>query len=107
MRAGLRDDAYQSRQKDHESGIVADPPVDVDMLKTDSKNEKDAECPCEYGREMLLYNMVPEMFLYKMIGSKEQDKKYDYTQAGKEDVHPVFAEEVYVERSFAWSGSRG
>ena len=99
VRSGLWNDADQGRKKDHEDGVVAYPPVDVDILKANSENEKHSECPCEYGREMFLYNMAPEMFFDKMVRGKEQDEKHDDTESCEKYIHPVFAEEVYVECS--------
>ena len=96
---GLRDNAYECRKKDHEHGIIADPLVDVDVLKAYANDKKDSECPCEYGRKMLFHNMVPQMLFYKMVRCEKQyEEDYD-AESGKKDVHPVFTEEVDVECS--------
>jgi len=50
---------------------------------------------------MFLDYMVPQMSFHKMVRCEnENEKNYD-TQTGKQDVHPVLAEQVYLE-SFAF-----
>ena len=101
VRSGLRNNAYEGRQKDHEHCVVAYPLVDVDVLKAYAYDKKDTECPCEYGRKMLLYDMVPKMLFYKMVRCKQQDEEHYDAESGKKYIHPVFAQKVYVECAFA------
>lgn len=67
MRAGFRNYAYKRGQKDHQDGIVAYPSADVDMLEQYSHYQQDTESPCENGRQMLPYDMVPDMLVYKVV----------------------------------------
>ena len=67
MRTRFWDDANQCGQQDHKRSIVAYPSVYLNVLQPDSENQKDSESPCEYGRQMLSYYMVPHMVFHKMV----------------------------------------
>ncbi len=97
MRTGLWDYADQGREEDHQGDIIADPVFDVDILETDAEDEKHAECPCENCWQVLLDNMVPEVVLNEVVRSEEEHEEDNHTEAGEEDIHPVFAQEVDVE----------
>ena len=97
MRARLRDDTYCCGKKNHKYCIVADPSVDVNVLKSHAKEKQYSEGPCKYGRQMLSDDMVPEVFLYEMVGSKDKDQQDDYTEPGKEHIHPLFVKKVDLE----------
>ena len=97
MRTRLWNYAYGSGQKNHKHGVVAYPPVDVDVLETDAKDQEHAEGPGENYRKVLADNMVPEVFLYKVIGSEYENDKYDYTESREKHIHPILTEKVYME----------
>ena len=67
MRAGLGYDSDKSGKKYHQGSVAADPLVKVNVLHSYAENQQDSECPCEYGREMSLHDMVPEMSFDKMV----------------------------------------
>ena len=100
MRTGFRNDADKGCQQYHEYGVVADPLFDVDILQSYTHDQQDSESPSEYRRKVSLDDMVPEVILYEMVGSKQKDEKHDDAEAGEQYVHPVFAEEVDGEGSF-------
>ena len=101
VRAGLGDDADCCRKKDHEYGVVTDPMFDVDVLQGDSEYQKDAECPCEDYREVFPDDVVPEVLVHEMVGCEQQDKEHYDAQTCKEDVHPVLAQKVDMERGLS------
>ena len=94
MRAGLRDDAYECRQKYHQSCIAACPVLDVYVLQSDAEHEKHTECPCEDAWEMLADDVLPEVLIYEVIRGEEQHEKDYDAKTCKQDVHPVFAQKV-------------
>lgn len=94
MWAGFRYYADKSGQKDHQDGIVAYPSADVDMLEHQSHDEQDTEGPCEDRRQMLLYDMVPDVFFHEMVRCEDEDKKEDEAQSCEKHVHPVFAQKI-------------
>ena len=100
MRTRFRNYAYGSGQKDHKHGVVTYPPVDVNVLKSDSQDKKHTEGPGEYDRKVPADNMVPEMFFHEMVRCEYKDNEHDDAKSCKENVHPVLTEEVYMEGSF-------
>ena len=94
MRARLRNDPDQSRKQDHKGGIVADPSVDLDMLQTYSDDQQHTEGPCEYGRHMPADNMIPQMFIHKMVGRKQKNQQHNDTQSRKKHIHPVLRQQI-------------
>lgn len=94
VRTGLRNDSDKGRKYDHQGCIVADPMLYVDMLKSESENNKDSEGPCECSRKMLLDDMLPEVLFYKVVRGEKQDEQHDYAETCKQHVHPVLAEEI-------------
>ena len=95
--AGLRDDADGCCQEDHQDGVVADPMVDIDILQSHAKDEKNSESPCEYHWKMLLYDVVPEMLVDEMVGSEQQYEQHDHAKTCEQHVHPIFAQQVDME----------
>ena len=67
VRARFWNDSDQCGKQDHKGSVVADPLVDLYILQRDAQNEKHAKRPCEYSREVLLYDMVPEMTFHEMV----------------------------------------
>ena len=94
VRTGLRNDSDKGRKYDHQGCIVADPMLYVDMLKSESENNKDSEGPCECSRKMLLDDMLPEVLFYKVVRGEKQDEQHDYAETCKQHVHPVLAKKV-------------
>ena len=92
----FRNDTYQSCQKNHQSGVVTYPGLYIHVLQTDADNEQNPESPDEDSRQMFLDDVAPDMFFYKMIGTKQHDKQHDDTQSSKKHIHPVFAEQIDV-----------
>lgn len=90
----LRNNADKGGKKYHQCCVVADPVVYIHKVQDDSQYQQDSECPCEYCREMLLYNMIPEVFFNEMIRCEYQHDKHDHAQSCKQHVHPILAEEV-------------
>ena len=74
MRTRFRDYAYERGEQDHKRSIVAYPSADVDMLEHQSHDEQDTEGPCEDRRQMLLYDMVPDVFFHEMVRCEDEDK---------------------------------
>ena len=99
--AGLRDDADGCCQEDHQDGVVADPMVDINVLKGNAEYKQHTESPCEYHWQMLLYDVVPEMLVDEMVGSEQQYEQHDDAQPCKQHVHPIFAQQVDVEGSLS------
>ena len=95
VRSRLRYDADKGGKDDHEHGIVADPMVDIDELKSDSKHDKYTERPCKYGRQMLFDYMFPKMSFNEMVGSEEKHEQHNYAEAGEQHVHPILVQQVY------------
>ena len=96
VRTRLRNYAYQRCQEDHQGSIVADPSVDLHILQDKTEHQQDSESPCKYYRKMLLDDMLPEVFLNEMVGSKKEDQQDDHAQSGKQDIHPVLAQQIYM-----------
>lgn len=91
VRTRLRNDSYHGCKKDHEHRVVADPVLDVNILEGNAEHQQDAECPCKYSRQMLLYDMIPKVSFNKMIRAEYEHEKNYHAQRGKQDIHPVLA----------------
>lgn len=94
MRTRFRDYAYERGEQDHKRSIVAYPSVYLNVLQPYPEYQKHTECPCEYGRQMLSYYMVPHMVFHEMVRRKEKHEKDDHAQSREKDVHPSLVKEV-------------
>ena len=70
------------------------PGAEVDELHSYAKSRQHAQGPEEYSKEMLAYDMVPEMVLDEVVRSENQDQQEHSSQDREEYVHPIFAEQA-------------
>ena len=40
--------------------------------------------------------MMPEMFVYEVVGGENNDSEHYDAEAGKENIHPSLVEKVYL-----------
>ncbi len=97
VRTGLGNDAYEGGEEDHQGGVITDPMLNINELQAYPEDEEDAESPCENRREVLPDDVAPEVVLNEMVGREEKYEEDNDAEAGEEDVHPVFAQQVDLE----------
>ncbi len=111
VRTRLRDDAHSRRKQDHQNCIVAYPVLNINELQPDTEYQQHPESPRENRRQMLPDDVVPEVFLHKMVRGEQQHKQHNHAQPRKQHIHPALAQQVYrksfIYRAVAQMFNRG